>query len=116
MRTMIERNIELKESEDENIRNEFKELNFSEDGKSALKNLDYARGDISIDESIAFNLKTLWDETIIQKTFEYRAKIKVDDSSEHFFNKIMEIGKHDYLPDDNDIIFVRYRTTGYSQK
>merc|ERR1719189_2152628 len=41
-----------------------------------------------------------------------RATMKIDDSCEYFWNNVRRVAKPDFVPNDQDILLVRYRTTG----
>jgi len=58
------------------------------------------------------NIKLLWADPGIQKTYSLRAKYQLNDSASYFFEKIEEISKPDYLPSVQDILHARVRTTG----
>ena len=38
--------------------------------------------------------------------------MKIEDTSNYFWDKIDEVMKPDFVPDEKDMLFVRYRTTG----
>ena len=61
---------------------------------------------------VAAACKTLWAEPAIKTIYEQRAIMKIEDSSNHFWDKIDDIMSDGYCPDAEDILLVRYRTTG----
>ena len=48
--------------------------------------------------------------------FEHRNKLAVPDSTKYFMESMDRIGKMDYVPNNDDIILVRYRTAGMTEK
>jgi len=58
------------------------------------------------------NIKTLWADPAIQKTYSLRAKFQLNDSASYFMDKIEAIAKPDFLPSTQDILRARVRTTG----
>jgi len=48
----------------------------------------------------------------IRETYDERAKFQFPDSADYFFNRVVEIAKADYIPDQQDILRARVRTTG----
>jgi len=48
----------------------------------------------------------------IQATAQHRSKFQLLDSANHFFGKISQIAAEGYVPDDQDILWTRTRTTG----
>jgi len=61
---------------------------------------------------VAEACKLLWQEPAIKEVYEKRATTGIDDSSAYFWNKIDEIMENGFVPDETDILLVRYRTTG----
>jgi len=47
---------------------------------------------------------------------DWRGKICVPDSTGYFLNSLSRITTHDYIPNDDDLLLVRYRTTGMNEK
>jgi len=62
------------------------------------------------------NLKKLWANNVIQEMFAIRNEICVPDSSQYFFRELDRVTKTDYVPNDTDLLMVRYRTTGMQEK
>jgi len=55
---------------------------------------------------------TLWAEDAIKQIYEDRATTGIDDSSAYFWDKIDTVMESGYIPDETDILLVRFRTTG----
>ena len=54
--------------------------------------------------------KMMWNDFGLKETFRRRAEFQVMDSIEYFLNDVDRIGRRDYVPTDQDILFAR-RTT-----
>jgi len=89
--------------------NAFKDL--SDDAQSAVTILQSVKNPKLTDE-IAEACKTLWSDPAIKHIYDERATMKIDDTSNYFWDKIDEIKSAQYVPDETDILLVRYRTTG----
>lgn len=68
--------------------------------------------DVDITMDVANKIKTLWADPGIQWTYEQRANFQLLDSAEYFFKRLDIIGADDYLPDEQDVLCSRVRTTG----
>jgi len=68
--------------------------------------------DPKLTPSTAEACKTLWAEESIQELYEQRAQIGIEDSTKYFWDKIDAVMANGYVPDAEDILLVRYRTTG----
>jgi len=108
MKTLISAVEDLKEQDSEKFGN----LKLSEDGQEAAEMMDNVRGDVDVNDEVANSIEILWKEEAIKEAFGERAKLKVDDSSEYFFNEVRRIAVRGYVPTDKDILMVRHRTTG----
>jgi len=81
----------------------------------AKNQLEYIR---SIDENEAINVavgdavKALWSDPGIQAVWARRSEFQVIESVQYYFNKIDKIKMPDYLPDKDDILMSRVRTSG----
>jgi len=61
---------------------------------------------------VADACKTLWAEDSVKQIYEDRAVTGIDDSSAYFWDKIDQIMESGFVPNETDILYVRYRTTG----
>jgi len=72
----------------------------------------------AIDENGTINVvvgdavKALWLDAGIQAVWERRADFQIIESVKYYFNKIDIIKMPDYLPDKDDILYSRVRTSG----
>ncbi|ETO32033.1 ODoRant response abnormal family member (odr-3) [Reticulomyxa filosa] len=78
---------------------------------------DLANGSAVMNEQLAGHVKLLWTKsTAIRKMFDHRNKICVPDSTQHFLDEIDIIARTNFDPATTDILLVRYRTTGMTEK
>merc|ERR1719245_52471 len=61
-------------------------------------------------------LSRLWANEGIQRMFAIRNEICVPDSTQYFFDHLERVTADGYVPDDTDLLMVRYRTTGMQEK
>eukprot|EP01083_Nonionella_stella_P068882 183209_1 len=87
-------------------------LQLSPDGEDSAQILEDLGCDVIVNGEISAHVARLWKEEAIQQIYSLRASYHIDDSSSHFFDSLSRIGEVDYLPSDQDIFMVRYRTTG----
>lgn len=57
-------------------------------------------------------IKALWQDPGIQMTWERRSDYQIIESVQYYFNKIDMIKEPNYLPDKDDILYSRVRTSG----
>ena len=81
----------------------------------AKSELDYVK---SLDENESVNvevgdaIKALWTDPGIQAVWARRNEFQVIESVQYYFNKIDIIKQPNYLPDKDDILMARVRTSG----
>jgi len=75
-----------------------------------------AGGTYNLTEEIAAGIDSLWQEPLVKQAFDNRAEYQLYDSAEYFFNKVVQLCKPDYLPDSQDILRSRVRTTGIHEQ
>lgn len=81
----------------------------------AKSQFDFIR---SLDENETINVevgdavKALWTDPGMQAVWARRAEFQVIESVQYYFNKIDAIKQADYLPDKDDILMARVRTSG----
>jgi len=70
-----------------------------------------------LNAEIVKHLQQLWNDKTIRMLFnDWRAKICVADSTGYYLNDLSRITADDYVPTDEDLLLVRYRTTGMTEK
>jgi len=68
------------------------------------------------DSRVVKCLSLLWANDVIQRMFDIRNEICVPDSTQYFFENLQRVTSEDYVPNDTDLLMVRYRTTGMQEK
>jgi hypothetical protein len=63
-------------------------------------------------EKMVQNIKALWSDPGVQKTYERRNEFQLDDSSSYYFNEIDRIASADFVPTEQDVLRARVKTTG----
>lgn len=66
----------------------------------------------AIDEELAQKIHAAWNDTGVQDTWLHRSHFQVQDSLEYFVENIERIGQPDFLPNNQDILRSRVRTSG----
>jgi GTPase SAR1 family protein len=66
----------------------------------------------TIDAAIGDAIKTLWSDPGIQEVWGRRSEYQIIDSVQYYFNRLDIIKMPDYLPDKDDILYSRVRTSG----
>jgi len=88
-------------------------LKLSEEGKQAEYVLNNTTGaSAKFTDTLCDAVEKLWAEDAVRTIFKERALYKIEDSSEYFWNHVRRVAAPDYVPNDEDILLVRYRTTG----
>jgi len=71
---------------------------------------DYFAGELSA--QIAKDIKTLWSDPGIKKTFARSAEFQLNDSAEYYFTEVDRLVATDYVPSVQDVLRSRAKTTG----
>lgn len=75
----------------------------------AIRSADLYEG---IDEVMGSHIRDLWADPGIQMVWQRRHEFQISDSVKYFFNKIDMIKMAHYLPDKDDMMHCRVRTSG----
>jgi len=70
------------------------------------------KGEEDLTPELGHAIQALWKETNIQAAYERRASFQLPDSAAYFFAKIDQVAQFDYIPNNDDILRARIRTTG----
>lgn len=81
----------------------------AKDAFDLVKSLDESD---SIDVRVGDAIKALWTDPGMQAVWARRAEFQVIESVQYYFNRIDIIKQSDYMPDKDDIIYSRVRTSG----
>ena len=84
----------------------------SDEAQAAVERVSKYRFQNKINDQMAADCKLLWNEPAIKQIYEDRAITKIEDTSNYFWDKIDQIMLADFVPNETDILLVRYRTTG----
>mmetsp|Transcript_12754 Transcript_12754/g.11357 ORF Transcript_12754/g.11357 Transcript_12754/m.11357 type:complete len:390 (+) Transcript_12754:188-1357(+) len=84
--------------------------------KNAAEAILTLRNNQKLSKEIIECLNVLWTNEVIQEMFKIRNEICVPDSSEYFFQELTRVTDTEYVPNDKDLLMVRYRTTGMQEK
>jgi len=88
----------------------------SERSGKFMSALDPLSADFWVDE-IVMHVKLLWyDEPAIKEAFDVRSKMQLLDSAHYFFDNLERIGKSDFVPNRDDILRARLRTSGIVER
>jgi GTPase SAR1 family protein len=68
--------------------------------------------DTVITSSVAVHLKAFWADPGIQTTYDNRSSFQLNDSAAYFYQRLDQVSSTDWLPDFDDIMRTRVRTTG----
>jgi len=71
---------------------------------------DYFNGELS--PQIAKDIKTLWSDPGIKKTYSRSAEFQLNDSAEYYFTEIDRLAASGYVPSVDDVLRSRAKTTG----
>jgi GTPase SAR1 family protein len=63
-------------------------------------------------QQLGKDLEELWADKGIQETYMHRNQFQLLDSTEYFFKNIERISHPDYIPDQQDVLRCRVKTTG----
>jgi hypothetical protein len=73
------------------------------------------RGPEKLDPSIAGMITKMWKHSATQAVFERRSEFQLNDSADYYFNDVDRLAVADYLPEEQDVLRSRVRTTGIVQ-
>ncbi|GAC74489.1 hypothetical protein PANT_11d00082 [Moesziomyces antarcticus T-34] len=69
----------------------------------------------TLDHAMARKVDSLWKDPIIPAVMERGSEFYLMDSAAYFFDNVNRIGQPDYVPDENDVLRARSKTTGISE-
>jgi len=70
----------------------------------------------NLDPQMATAVKRIWADPGIQETYKARANFQLIDSVKYFFEQVDNLARPEYIPDYEDILHVRSRTSGIIQE
>merc|ERR1719321_1543380 len=66
----------------------------------------------ALDSTLKADIKALWQDEGIQQVYERRSEFQLPDSASYVFENVDRIAAPDFLPDTEDVLRCRARTTG----
>ncbi|KAK9736282.1 guanine nucleotide-binding protein subunit alpha [Basidiobolus ranarum] len=60
-------------------------------------------------------IKCLWKDEGVQSCFNRSREFQLNDSAKYYFDSIDRIGQPDYVPNDQDVLRSRVKTTGITE-
>jgi len=78
----------------------------------AVKTVTTAMDGVDIDIALGQALKDLWSDPGIMQTWERRNEFQVMESAKYFFQEVDRIMQPDYLATQQDMLYVRIRSSG----
>jgi guanine nucleotide-binding protein G(i) subunit alpha len=85
----------------------------NKEAESRLLNLN--KYPFVLTEQLVKDIKDLWADTAIQKTFQRSNEFQLLDSAPYYFANVERIGQANYVPDVQDILRSRSKTTGITE-
>lgn len=71
---------------------------------------------IVINDQVIKSVETIWAEPSIKATFDRRAAFQIPDSLSYFLNRVREVTEEKFVPNTEDVLRVRVRTTGMTEE
>ncbi|RMZ85917.1 hypothetical protein DV736_g6529, partial [Chaetothyriales sp. CBS 134916] len=69
----------------------------------------------SLPADVGAAIKALWQDAGVQECFRRSREYQLNDSARYYFDSIDRIAAHDYMPDDQDVLRSRVKTTGITE-
>ena len=85
------------------------------DAADAGERIEMLGDDSVLDKTHAEDISLLWKSETIQKCYNDRAELQLNDSAAYYFEKIDGICDPDYQPTNADVLHSRVRTSGIVQ-
>ncbi|KAL5350045.1 hypothetical protein V496_05657 [Pseudogymnoascus sp. VKM F-4515 (FW-2607)] len=60
-------------------------------------------------------IEALWKDVGVQDCFKRSREYQLNDSARYYFDNISRIAQHDYMPNDQDVLRSRVKTTGITE-
>jgi len=92
-------------------------LEYESDNKArSQRMLELQGGGDAWSAQVAEDIRALWNDAAIQKTYEHRDRdFQLNDSASYFFNNIDRFMKPDFIPNEQDVLRARVRSTGIDE-
>jgi len=76
-----------------------------------LSNDEFLNGG-ELTPQIAADIKLLWTDPAIKQAFARSSEFQLNDSAGYYFDRIDKLARSDYIPDEQDVLRSRAKTTG----
>ncbi|GAA5813421.1 hypothetical protein MFLAVUS_006899 [Mucor flavus] len=87
----------------------------SKDAYDLIMNLADDELDYHLPPDIANAIYVLWQDEGVKSAFDRRNEFQLNDSAAYYFNEIERISDTDYIPNQQDILRARVKTTGITE-
>jgi len=68
-----------------------------------------------LDPQLVTAIRQLWQDPGVKRCFERSREFQLNDSAAYYFDSIDRIGQPNYVPDDQDVLRSRVKTTGITE-
>ncbi|GMH63467.1 hypothetical protein TrRE_jg4259 [Triparma retinervis] len=68
--------------------------------------------DATLTEEMSYEIERLWKDEGLQSCYARRDEYWILDAAPYYFANVIRLGEDDYVPNDEDMIMTRVRTTG----
>jgi hypothetical protein len=68
--------------------------------------------DATLTEEMSYEIERLWKDEGLQSCYARREEYWILDAAPYYFANVIRLGEDDYVPNDEDMIMTRVRTTG----
>lgn len=72
--------------------------------------------DVLISPELAMRIDVVWKSPAITLTYQHRNQFQLNDSTEYFLKKVIDVADEKYVPSHQDVLRMRVRTTGIVEK
>lgn len=95
------------------------EITFAAPSKQQYMQLIYSQpnqieGD-TLPDQVGLAIQKLWQDEGVQECFRRSREYQLNDSAQYYFDSIERISSHAYVPNDQDILRSRVKTTGITE-
>jgi hypothetical protein len=68
--------------------------------------------DATLTEEMSYEIEKMWKDEGLQSCYARRNEYWILDAAPYYFDNVIRLGEDDYVPNDEDMIMTRVRTTG----
>lgn len=89
-----------------------RDFTFTAEGETCAQRIEPLKLDDPLSDVIVQDIMTVWKDPATFKTFSLRSKYQLSDSAQYFLDRAHEVTRPNYVPNEQDILRARIRTTG----